>query len=236
MIRPVPNTKPTRPSATTLTSLLRGPILGCHGGFSSDCTPLTSPPESSSVAYAAPPAVLPEVASAPRPMNAPTEAAANAAHTDRVANDGMVVALMADADAMLSAPAVSKTVAAMKPTSMKTPVYAMDRGDRRALPQMPWPDVHPLPMAEPAPTREPASKARPTPTMGSAGSGPAVATWKAPAARRPPRKAKSQEKNSPCAGLFTDALTPRSRPVNINLAMVATPRMAPPHRASSGVN
>merc|ERR1719199_1964544 len=87
-------------------------------------------------------------------MNAPTEAAANAAHTDRVANDGMVVELMADADAMLSAPAVSKAVAAMKPTSMKTPVYAMDRGDRRALPQMPWPDVHPLPIAEPAPTRE----------------------------------------------------------------------------------
>ena len=72
--------------------------------------------------------------------------------------------------------------------------------------------------------------------MGSAGSGPAVATWNAPAARRPPRKAKSQEKNSPCAGRFTDALTPRSRPVSINLAIVATPRIIPPHRASSGVN
>ena len=50
----------------------------------------------------------------------------------------------------------------MHPTAMNTPVYAMLRGESLALPQMPWPEVHPLPIAAPHPTRTPDSAARPT--------------------------------------------------------------------------
>lgn len=37
---------------------------------------------------------------------------------------------------------------------------AMLRGDRREMPQMPWPLVQPLPSAEPAPTSAPPIAAR----------------------------------------------------------------------------
>ena len=48
------------------------------------------------------------------------------------------------------------------------PVYAMERGERRELPQMPCPEVHPLPMPEPAPTRRPAMTVLARLTPGSA--------------------------------------------------------------------
>lgn len=42
-------------------------------------------------------------------------------------------------------------VAVQKPAAMKPAVYAKLRSDSRALPQMPCPDVQPLPSAAPAP-------------------------------------------------------------------------------------
>jgi len=46
------------------------------------------------------------------------------------------------------------------PAAMNVPVYTILRGERRELPQIPWPDVQPLPMDEPTPTRRPAAMAR----------------------------------------------------------------------------
>mmetsp|Transcript_9180 Transcript_9180/g.40411 ORF Transcript_9180/g.40411 Transcript_9180/m.40411 type:complete len:246 (+) Transcript_9180:474-1211(+) len=205
MMSPVPNTNPTTASAATLTNFFRGPMVGVHGGRSSDWTPLTSPPESSSTAYAPPDAAsLPEVASAPSPMNAPTEAAANANHACRAANGGTVIAATAETGAMPRAPAVSNAVAAMNPTSMNTPVYAMERGLSRAFPQMPWPDVHPLPMADPAPTSPPLSRARPTPTMGS------EARWRRGWTSR--RRARPRREPGRSRGNGTRASGPRDDP------------------------
>ena len=54
------------------------------------------------------------------------------------------------------------------PVAMNRLVYTMLRGLKRELPQMPWPDVHPLPMPLPAPTSRPASTLRARLTAGSA--------------------------------------------------------------------
>ena len=67
-----------------------------------------------------------------------------------------------------SAPLVSKRVAVAKPVAMKSPVYTMLRTEKRELPQIPWPEVHPLPMPVPAPTRRPAAMMRSMETDGSA--------------------------------------------------------------------
>ncbi len=40
---------------------------------------------------------------------------------------------------------------------MKIPVAAIERGDSREMPQMPWPEVQPLPSRVPKPTRRPAT-------------------------------------------------------------------------------
>ena len=37
---------------------------------------------------------------------------------------------------------------------MKTPVAVIERGDNRAMPQMPWPDVQPLPSLVPNPDQK----------------------------------------------------------------------------------
>ena len=66
-----------------------------------------------------------------------------------------------------SAAFVPASVAAPNPKTMNTHVYAIERGERRALPQMPCPDVHPLPRLLPTPTRKPASAACASGTMGS---------------------------------------------------------------------
>jgi hypothetical protein len=39
----------------------------------------------------------------------------------------------------------------------KTPVATIERGDNRAMPQMPWPDVQPLLSLVPKPTKRPAT-------------------------------------------------------------------------------
>jgi hypothetical protein len=41
---------------------------------------------------------------------------------------------------------------------MKVRVAAMDRGDSRAMPQTPWPDVQPEPKVTPIPTMNPADQ------------------------------------------------------------------------------
>ena len=40
---------------------------------------------------------------------------------------------------------------------MNTAVAAIERGDSRAMPQMPWPEVQPLPSRVPKPTNRPAT-------------------------------------------------------------------------------
>ena len=40
---------------------------------------------------------------------------------------------------------------------MKTIVAAMERGESRPIPQMPWPEVQPPPSREPKPTSSPAA-------------------------------------------------------------------------------
>ena len=39
--------------------------------------------------------------------------------------------------------------------AMNTPVATIERGESRAMPQMPWPDVQPLPSLVPKPTKSP---------------------------------------------------------------------------------
>ena len=41
--------------------------------------------------------------------------------------------------------------------AIKTAVAVMDRGESRAIPQTPWPEVQPLPSRVPKPTRRPAA-------------------------------------------------------------------------------
>ena len=41
--------------------------------------------------------------------------------------------------------------------TMNTTVAAIERGDSRAMPQMPWPEVQPLPSRVPKPTNRPAT-------------------------------------------------------------------------------
>ena len=41
--------------------------------------------------------------------------------------------------------------------AMNTTVATIERGDSRAMPQMPWPEVQPLPSRVPKPTNRPAT-------------------------------------------------------------------------------
>ena len=66
---------------------------------------------------------------------------------------------------------------------MNTTVAAIERGDSRAMPQMPWPDVQPLPSRVPKPTRRPAT-ATVTMLPGICGIGTA---WPTSAAKVAPR-------------------------------------------------
>ena len=59
----------------------------------------------------------------------------------------------------------------------------------------------------------------------------------APEATRPPRKAKRQGETSPSVTVpLKEPLMPRTRPLSRSFPTVATPRMAPPMRASAGWN
>ncbi len=44
---------------------------------------------------------------------------------------------------------------------MNTAVAVIERGERRAMPQTPWPDVQPPPRRVPKPTRSPAATVTP---------------------------------------------------------------------------
>ena len=172
----------------------------------------------------------------PMPRKPRVAAPAMESQRVRVSAAGVTMLSMAEkSELMPRSPLVLKTLATMKPDTMKMPVYAMERGLMRELPQIPWPEVQPLPIAEPAPTSKPARTVLARLTPGSAiwlGSQMPSTT---PAATRPPRKERRHGERSPFSTTPLSAPEiPRMRPVKRSLPTVATPRLPPPTRAAWG--
>jgi hypothetical protein len=76
-------------------------------------------------------------------------------------------------------------------------VYASDRTDRRALPQMPCPDVHPLPRLAPRPTSSPASAVRPRLNVGASNAAGMAKEAARPPSTKPPLKTKRHTSGVP---------------------------------------
>src|SRR5574343_146335 len=124
------------------------------------------------------------------------------------------------------------------PVAMKVSVAAIERGERRAMPQTPWPLVQPEPRRLPKPTIRPASTMRTGGvSMRAAGSG-ANSAHRVGAARMPSRKAKRQARSA--HGLRAQALammplTPAMRPSASARMSAESPIRAPPRAALPGV-
>ena len=172
------------------------------------------------------------------PRNAAADAATIPAYLVITSAAGVTRSFRAEcAELTPSAALVSKRVAAAAPAAMNVAVYAIERTEKRELPQMPWPDVHPLPIPVPAPTRRPAAMTRAMPGRGSETCAGSQAASSMPDATSPPRNAKRQGDKSPSVRVpLNDPEIPRTRPLSRSLPTVATPRMAPPVRACTGWN
>ena len=212
-VRPTPNTRPASASAT------RDRV---------SCAPV----DASSFFLAS--ALL----AAPMPRNAAADAATIPTYLVMTSAAGVTRSFRAEcAELTPSAALVSKRVAAAAPAAMNVAVYAIERTEKRELPQMPWPDVHPLPMPVPAPTSRPAVMMRAMLGRGSATCAGSQAASSMPDATSPPRNAKRQGDKSPSVRVpLNDPEIPRTRPLSRSLPTVATPRMAPPVRACTGWN
>src|SRR5262245_31230514 len=125
-------------------------------------------------------------------------------------------------------------------TAMKTHVATSDRGDRRAIPQMPWPLVQPPPTDVPAPTSRPAAAA----------SRPVAGKRTVPGSNKPANAAMTAPPKSPAVnatrhplpspGLRRSAatmpLTPAIRPLAAIIKTAASPMSNPPMSDARGVN
>mmetsp|Transcript_22079 Transcript_22079/g.59563 ORF Transcript_22079/g.59563 Transcript_22079/m.59563 type:complete len:286 (-) Transcript_22079:36-893(-) len=163
--------------------------------------------------------------------------AARCATSRRAARDTMSSTGGSGSCLAVTAVAECRREAAVKPAAMKVSVYAIDLGDRRALPLMPCPEVQPLPRPAPKPTSRPPATWRQGAicvTLNAAGCSACMAT---PPATRPPTNAhRDTSMNLPRQRPPAMPLTPRMRPVSHMRMRVAVPRSAPPMPACTGVN
>lgn len=131
----------------------------------------------------------------------------------------------------------------MPAVAMNVATAAKDRGDKRARPQTPWPDVQPDPTAVPIPTSKPA-KAIPPRLSGTVWATPPVMTPTISGATiRPPMKAARQDQSCSVVWLGNSTLIaplvmpviPAIRP-NKTMTMIAEmPIRMPPNKEAQGV-
>src|SRR4051812_26474592 len=121
--------------------------------------------------------------------------------------------------------------------AMKIAVAVIERGEIRAMPQMPWPDVQPPPSRVPKPTSRPAAMMT-TQLSGMCGVGmlAPVKAANSGAAIRPAMNAIRQLLSlPPISAPPTIPLMPAMRPISSMSRADASPINAPPMAAESGV-
>jgi hypothetical protein len=135
-------------------------------------------------------------------------------------------------------------MAVITPVSMKQQVPTKDRIENRARPQMPCPEVQPLPSRVPTPTVSPARANVSIDKLSGVGKFGSTFIAQNPAATMPVIKRTRQVFSGVLLKVFelgriiSDVmpLKPVTRPNKIKFAETATPKSAPPIKDSTGVN
>ena len=129
--------------------------------------------------------------------------------------------------------AVFKSVVVRAPKAMNVSVLAKDRAENLALPQIPWPDVQPLPSAVPNPTSNPATIMR----AGVIEEGNASNTEGQLVCRNSPPRIKPL-KNNKFQGVLSPPMSPliipeipNILPETTSFVIARTPREMPPKSA-----
>ena len=121
---------------------------------------------------------------------------------------------------------------------MNTMVATMERFESRAMPQRPWPLVHPLPRRVPNPTSTPARIAGATACSDAKASASGRTSRMATAPVISPARKTRRHGRSAAATVGmrpTVSLMPRMRPLAKNRREDATPSNSPPRMAATGV-
>jgi hypothetical protein len=116
-------------------------------------------------------------------------------------------------------------------------VAAIERGESRAMPHTPWPEVQPPPSRVPKPTSNPAAMtiAKLAGICGGA-AGRAMVPSSSGAAMSPIRNARRHPRSSPVSASPRMPLTPAMRPLRSISSTAASPMRPPPMSAETGSN